>query len=342
MVIPDLTRLTLHAPIARTLWDYLIEQKVAKDKDCDKFVFPVQNNKDSSNCAQEGFLMCKTIPQTVCTDGHQKLGRTLTVQIEGGERVLQAVPRGDETTRRAVFYKSYNQSWISQYFNNNCVQYEEIIDRYDNGKVKTFRQDGIVWDVDNKGNKRKEESEFFKTLVKWTDFMYLDGVGYPGQSRGDKPEVKGRGLLFMKMFEDDTQKKSFDMPYENEFRHPYMYVILMCARNSKGFGSELMQIAIEAAFATGCTRIALSALPNAVEFYMGKFGFQFVNRSGDVINTDRWVKRSEDGKMKLTLHTEESGEGVGPSSSTPGAACSGSEGGEDGGKRTSKRHKGSG
>lgn len=301
MTVPDLTLLSLRAPIERTLWEHLIYAHVAKEKDCDHFVFPVQDDSDTANCAQEGFLMCRPVPPS--SSPIQPLGRALRVQIPAGERELAPVPRGDHESRKAVFDTKENKSWIRQFFNANCVQVKEVTEYDKRGRPSAYRENGIWW---NSQTDPKEESEFFDTLVKWTDFMYLDGVQKPGKSRRDLPAERGRGLLFMKMFESDSEKSQFGMPYVNEFGSRYMYVILVCASTSRGFGSELMQIAIQAASATGCDRIALSTLPNAAGFYMGKFGFKFVSRNGLFINTEQWVDRvtDSDGRVKLVLVPE--------------------------------------
>jgi len=90
------------------------------------------------------------------------------------------------------------------------------------------------------------------------------------------------------------------------FANKYAYIMLVCASTSKGVGSELMQMAIAAASKMGCQSIALSTLPNAAGFYMGKFRFQFVSRNGLPIDTTKWLEdvTDEKGRTRKVLVPE--------------------------------------
>ena len=106
-----------------------------------------------------------------------------------------------------------------------------------------------------------------------------------------------RGNIFVRLYDTSAAKIQDDMPYQGVFEKPYIFIILVCAAGTRGFGSYLMDMAYKLAYELGCSTVALSALPDPAGFYYGKHGFRFASRDGNIINIENtpWHQPTENG-----------------------------------------------
>jgi len=303
--LPDLSLLKLNIePTTATLWDVLArpDTKNSKDPDCHRHG-PQTDIDDPTNCAQEGYLMCRNdIPVFPGRAGtaRSKLGTPLTVLTPDGPRTLGALtPRTEATADfRMKRFEQTNEVWVNAYFNNLCFQgYDTIID--DNGKEKTVDRGILYW-------------KFKKSMIEWTDWYYLDKEEAPDR-RATKEEKEAyalakaagkvplnRGLLFVRYFGSEAEKKAVDMPYAGVFGGEYLYITLVCATGTKGYGEKLMQMAHSLAGELGITTVVLATLPdpNTSGFYLMKMGYKFASRLGGYIDVSEWIVPNPDPKKQ--------------------------------------------
>ena len=82
---------------------------------------------------------------------------------------------------------------------------------------------------------------------------------------------------------DQKRKSELDMPSQGEYALPYLYVVVVCAAGSPGYGAVLMDLVQALAAELGIMRIALSGLPNACGFYYSR-GYEFCPWSGRIFD----------------------------------------------------------
>ena len=290
-----LPNLSLLKSTEGSLWQLLANPntKNSKDPDCSKHG-PQTETDDPENCAQEGYLMCRNnlpIVDGRSNAARDRMGQTVTVQTEDGPINVLALPPRTESTnnsRRKIF-EAQNEFWNRVYFNGLCYQgYETVTDKDGN---QTRVNVGVVY------------SKFKESLIEWTDWYYLDKETSPGRratpeelaayelakSRGTVP--RNRGLLFLRYFGTATEKAAEHMPHLGVFERPYLYVTLVCASGTKGYGEKLMNLAHSVAGALGIDTVVLATLPdpNTAGFYLMKMGYQFASRDGEFIDVRDWI-----------------------------------------------------
>tara|TARA_B110001450_G_scaffold32672_1_gene28315 strand:+ start:2537 stop:3709 length:1173 start_codon:yes stop_codon:yes gene_type:complete len=295
--LPDLSLLSLKPePTSATLWEVLARPDVknSKDPNCERHG-PQTNVDDPTNCAQEGYLMCRNdIPVFPGRAGTapSKLGESVKVETEDGLRVLKALPSRTKAKQqiRMRNFEQANEVWVNSYFNKLCVQGQDtIID--DNGKTKEVDR-GILYE------------KFKESLIEWTDWYYLDKEEVLG--RRDTVEKKNayntdkaagktplnRGLLFVRYFGTEAEKEEAHMPSVGVFDGEYLYVTLVCANGSKGYGRKLMEMAHSLAGELGVSTVVLATLPdpNTAGFYLMKMGYKFASRHGSYIDVKEWIE----------------------------------------------------
>ena len=294
--LPDLSLLSLKPePTSATLWEVLAHPDVqnSKDPNCERHG-PQTNVDDPTNCAQEGYLMCRNdIPVFPGRAGTapSKLGESVEVKTEDGRRVLKALPSRTKAKQiRMRNFEQANEVWVKSYFNKLCVQGQDtIID--DNGETKEVDR-GILYE------------KFKESLIEWTDWYYLDKEEVLG--RRDTVEKKNayntdkkagkipldRGLLFVRYFGTKDEKEEAHMPSVGVFHGEYLYVTLVCANGSKGYGRKLMEMAHSLAGKLGVSTVVLATLPdpNTAGFYLMKMGYKFASRHGSYIDVKEWIE----------------------------------------------------
>ena len=272
MPLPDMSRLSIHqAPTAsgpvsgsKSLWDYLIEKSVPEDKDC----------KNCEECKRSGFLMIKDVQNVDTKDLECESGRKPKyLHVRSDETNRRLIMLSDDTARKRIRIDFEILTWVRKHFSLICGE-----------------------------NMNKE---YFSDLLYTADLLYFDGLdrcdategsdskaerAHMATNRADCSECKPRGLLVMNIFDTPEKKEINNMPSDGQFRENYAFIHLVCANKSQGFGTTLINLAVAAAAAKGCTKLALSSLVNPASFYLNK-GFSFVSRSGVVINIpSRYVK----------------------------------------------------
>jgi hypothetical protein len=88
------------------------------------------------------------------------------------------------------------------------------------------------------------------------------------------------------------------MPNKGMFEKKYVYIQLVCALESRGFGIELLNTAIAVALANECYTIALSTLTKPASFYY-RNGFKFCSREGKIVELDECYISTSEGKERL-------------------------------------------
>lgn len=302
---PDLSLLSLKSePTSATLWEVLArpDTKNSKDPECNHHG-PQTDVSDPTNCAQEGYLMCRNdlpvIPGQAGT-ARSMLGKPITVETEEGPRVFTALSPRTEATHgfRMRKFEEGNEVWLKLYFDNLCFQgYDTIIDK--NGKQKEVDRGVLYW-------------KFNQSLIQWTDWYYLDKEEAPDRRASEKEKEAyvlakaagkiplNRGLLFVRYFGTEAEKKAVDMPYAGVFGGEYLYITLVCATGNKGYGRKLMQMAHSLAGELGIPTVVLATLPdpNTAGFYLMKMGYKFASRYGVYIDVSEWIVRNPDPKKQ--------------------------------------------
>jgi hypothetical protein len=304
--LPDLSLLKLNTePTTATLWDVLSRPDTKNSKDPDCYRHGNQTDiDDPTNCAQEGYLMCRRDLSTVpgwSSAARDLQGQSVTVMTEEGQREFLSLPPRTEKTHefRMKRFEEINELWINSYFNNLCLQGHDTV-------------------LDAKGREKKVDRgvlycKFRESMIKWTDWYYLDKEQWPDRRSSveekkayDRAKEEGkvalnRGVLFMRYFGTEAEKAADHMPHAGVFSRPYLYVTLVCANGSKGYGEKLMKMAHALAGELRIDTIVLATLPdpNTAGFYLMKMGYKFASRLGGFIDVSEWIipHPSKEGKM---------------------------------------------
>tara|TARA_B110001452_G_scaffold51314_2_gene39199 strand:- start:4494 stop:5708 length:1215 start_codon:yes stop_codon:yes gene_type:complete len=304
--LPDLSLLKLNIePTTATLWDVLArpDTKNSKDPDCHRHG-PQTDIDDPTNCAQEGYLMCRSDLPTVpgrSRAARDLQGQAVTVMTEEGQREFLSLPPRAEKTQefRMKRFEEINEVWINSYFNNLCLQgYDIVLDA--NGREKKVDRGILYW-------------KFKKSMIEWTDWYYLDKEQRPdrrssveekeayARAKEEGKVALNRGVLFMRYFGTEAEKAADHMPHAGVFSRPYLYVTLVCANGSKGYGEKLMKMAHALAGELGVDTIVLATLPdpNTAGFYLMKMGYKFASRLGGYIDVSEWIIPHPDKEDKM-------------------------------------------
>ena len=253
--------------IGTTLFDFLISKGAAKEPGCTRHKEPVENKEDEvENCAIEGYLMYLPLARRRSTPASVPRNADLYVNVAFASGTTSTV------TLKWTAKKAINRFGAFERREKKWVEntFERVCERPNNATIH--------WD------------EYGETLMLMTEYYYLD------------PDE--RGHLFICTYMDEESKQKAHMPFKRYAKGPYLFVALVCAES--GFGKDLMNIAKEAAYALGCSGIALASLSNSAGFYYS-LGYRFVSRSdGGLIDARRFTKQETiEGVTKTMLLTEE-------------------------------------
>jgi hypothetical protein len=304
LTLPDLTLLKLNTePTNASLWEVLArpDTKNSKDIKCQRHG-PQTEHDDPTNCAQEGYLMCRSGLPAVGgpASARESLGKDVMVETDEGQRVFSALPPRTEKAHkvRNRRFEEINELWMKDHFDRLCYQgYDSVFD--ENGKEKKIDR-GVLY------------SKFKASLVEWTDWCYLDKEDTPGRraspqdkaayllAKGDGRVPLNRGLIFVRYFGTDEEKKAVGMPHSGIFGPSYMYITLVCASGTKGYGEKLMRMAHALAGTLGVDTVVLATLPdpNTAGFYLMKMQYKFASRHGHYIDVSEWITYN-DGKGRF-------------------------------------------
>ena len=272
-MIPNLSCLRVADATEATLFQEVSRLGGGKSK-CKKFTEPLVTKEDEDpevNCAVDGFLMAKPV-QTALTAEEgaaiKRFGKVIRLTMEDGEDfdLKPLLTRFRSGTDRRQQFEIEHYAWIKTTFPLVCAR----------GK-----NDAITW------------KSYGAELAKLTEWYFLD-------------QDEKRGHLFLQLFDTPQRKLKYHMPVAGAFAGRYLYVALVCAAGSKGFGKRLMAVAEKAAQALGCTQLVLASLSNSVGPYFSQ-GFQFFSSlDGMEIDVQKYVKREiqADGTYKVRLLTE--------------------------------------
>ena len=255
--------------IGTPLFDFLISKEVAKESDCTRHKEPVETEEDEvENCAIEGYLMYLPLAPRESTPAPVPGNAELNVEVAFASGTTSTVTL--KRTAKSAKYRFGNFEKKEEEWVQNT--FERVCQRPNNATIH--------WD------------EYGETLMRMTEYYYLD------------PEE--RGHLFLSTFMDKESKQEAHMPFIGNAQDPYLFVALVCAL--PGFGKDLMSIAKEAAYALGCSGIALASLSNSAGFYYS-LGYRFLSRSdGGLIDASQFTKQETIGGVtKTILLTDEAG-----------------------------------
>lgn len=318
-MLPSLCNLTLNrtTTVDSTLFEYLAtqEKKGGKKSTCWYHSEEVGDTNYKENCAIEGYLMYKEVASLPegSVNMRQMFGQDITVETPEGNRVMRALLNRLTSTKTRRLQELWNRHWdyLKFVFDKLCVR----------GYIQAIGKDGQPKLNKDKSPKMLpygiEFTRFGEDLAKFTDWYFID-EWITKQEESDlepkrnKPPLppervaeverlkalpRHRGLLFVRLYDTTEVKVADDMPYEGVYKKPYLFVILVCATGSKGFGNYLMNMVYKLAYRLGCGTVALAALPEAAGFYYAKHGFTFASRDGDLIDIKDtpWHKETESG-----------------------------------------------
>ena len=281
MSLPNLSRLHLEtAPTGATAFEHLIQNNVAKNKDCLKHASNPPSNPNPSvhdnsvNCAIDGYYMFKALPPAPGAPpppADSYLKRVLPVTLGTGERVILSSMGSRAVAVRTRLWNFWtdNGDWVENVF-------EPVCDRRRDANGEELGT--IEW------------RQYNEELVSTTDWYYLD------------PNKQGH--IFLQLLDTPTFKDKMGMPTRGAFEGRYLYIALVCSL-PKTIGSYLMEIAEAACRALGCDGIALASLSNSAPFYLHK-GFQFMDRTtGRPIDVTPWLKTvTVNGRSQIVIDDE--------------------------------------
>ena len=325
-MLPSLVSLSLNKTqaIDSTLFEFLAtrEKKGGKKETCNYHSEDRECDDIDNNCAIEGYLMVKHIKvPTSAKFTSEMFGNNITVHTPEGERTMRALLSRESTCldRLRALNKRHGK-YLKEVFDKLCVRgYIQDLDK--KGKL-VFKKDGNPDMVPFGINLEA----FGEDLARFTDWYFVDEwvaeeeEAAPRTTRRSsevladiqkrKEPTHHRGNLFVRLYDTLEVKMQDDMPHEGVYKDPYLFIILVCAAGTKGFGSYLMDMAYELSCKLGCSTVALASLPEPEGFYYGKHGFRFANRDGEIIDikntpwheeTEKGVKLNQDIKIKDTL-----------------------------------------
>ena len=273
-MLPSLCDLSLYTqPVNATLFDHLIEKHGGKKSTCWFHSEDPDHEDENTNCAIEGYLMVKNDLPEPESEVKFQFGKDIEVTTREGEiRPMRALlDRKSTQEQRLKELKNRHKHYMNNVFDKRCVRgVTHAVDKKGNPVIRPF---GITFE------------NFGADLAKYTDWYFIDEWPEPPRTRNTKQEEKShhRGHLFVRLYDTKEIKEQDDMPHEGVCEAPYVFIILVCASGSKGFGTYLMDMAYELAYKLGCKTIALASLSNAAGFYY-KQGFRFASRGGAIID----------------------------------------------------------
>lgn len=287
MQLPDLSRLALQQASTgqprQTLWEYLISENVAKEEDCTE-VKDMKDKNQNENCAIEGFLMIKDL------DNPQNREEEVRYIPNPDDSYIEVdvksrVKSGDQTVENEVKTTTRRLETIS-HGSRNLLQGNDVIRE---------------WVEKHFGSRCALDKKYvYNHIIKKTEFLYMDGLQIiqAGRSRSEKVPTLDKGFLAMKIYDTEEKKTNDKMPNKGMFEKPYVYIQLVCALESRGFGIELLNTAIAVALANKCYTIALSTLTTPASFYY-RNGFKFCSRDGNIVEVDKCYISESEGKERL-------------------------------------------
>jgi hypothetical protein len=290
--------------IDANVFEAMVKQNVGKDKRCTFHEWPNPMFVPArQNCASEGYLMIRMLttgnatsvvenaragmlsddfvsqPLTVPPMSRKRGGDTARrkfvspqdmfvkrVYGEGVDYHMRYLD-GDDAVARAKLLLARHEPWLKTHFNDICTTlvYDDV-NPFTDETVEKIRA-GIRF------------PDYILELARMTEWYYIDD---------DSTKNEPRGVLFVRAFDTDQLKDLYGMPKAGKFARPYLYISVVCSAKDSGMGSKLMQVALNMALSLGLDSVVLSALPNAAGFYYNRFGFDFIDRNGrlvDLLNT---------------------------------------------------------
>jgi hypothetical protein len=262
MALPNLSGLSL-ATDAK-LFEYVATRGGGK-KSCVRHIEPVETKEDENanvNCAIDGYLMYKAVPGKE-GGNPQYSGKYLEVVVDGAVMTLSPLlKRGRAAADRTAEFLRLEFEWIRDTFPLVCARGQPGSD------LGT-----ITWD------------DYGEELGKVTEWYFLD--------------PQKRGHIFIQLLDTSQYKIKNQMPLGGVFAGRYLYIALVCAQGTRGYGSELLKLAEAVSRKLDCDGISLASLSNSAGFYYSR-GYKFVGKQdGEPLDVTAWVEIAPDGKEML-------------------------------------------
>lgn len=262
-MLPNLSALPLAT--GERLFQYVAMQGGGKSK-CRTHTEPIVTNQDNDpeqNCAVDGYLMFKPMPDAVPIKQYP-FGKPIEVEVDGTLLKLEPLKkRSSSWIARKEEFEIKHSDWIKNTFPLVCDRGEGL--------------QAVTWEG------------YGDELATITEWYFLD----PSK----------RGHLFVQLLNTPARKKRFHMPSVGMFEGDYLYIALVCATGGQGYGKTLMKLAEGAAKALGCTGVALSSLSNSAGFYYSLGFSFVSKEDGKQVDVARWTKQivGKDGLPKTLL-----------------------------------------
>jgi len=226
----------------RIPWKKMIKAGVAKNEHCNTFAFPpsVRDTQDR-NCSIDGYLMSKPV---ACTPCFIQMVPTLHTNVS------MLANRTRSATNSAMMGELLERRY-----------YANLSGMRIGPRNKYLRSLNIDSSCVSKGVPIVTWDYYGDELTRDTEYVVIAEGG------------------FLCALHVDTRAKASrrNLPWGKD-EDAYLYVTLVCSTNGKGYW--LMQSAEALACQLGIKRMVLSALPNAIPFYLkDSIGFRFVNRN---------------------------------------------------------------
>ena len=255
------------------LFEYLIENKVAKEPDCTVHD-PTFNNTDyRSNCAIEGYFMYKKIDKAKWDDKLKKNDQDVYFKPPYAQNVT--VTNSSGTTMEFKTLGPKSTSWTAK-----KATFEEQTDGWKDTHFQKICNGDISYDAYN------------QTLFGKSDWYYTKA--FEPSDKGGKGPVGGH--VFVYSVDNLQRRKWIHVSTEGVFGGNFLYVTLICS-NKGGFGKQMLD-SVEAFCARlGYDGILLSSLEASAGVYFS-VGYQFVSReSGTYVDVEEYVymQSKEDG-----------------------------------------------